>query len=207
MPGRDIVGYQGHVADTSLSPLGRYPNAIVDSRQSLKFKKELYPPESEIVAEAHFKLSLALEFASITSSGDDEENDSSKAAGPKPVDEGLREEAATELEAAIESTKLKLQKKEVDLVVMHSPEDNELTRKQIAEVKDVIADMEQRVCRPSRSQPSSSPLRRNSLLQPTLPRNYLLTTTPFSSSTCASLPSTSTPRSTAPPASPRAATR
>lgn len=57
----------------------------------------------------------------------------------------MRDEAAAELEKAIESTKLKLKNKEVDLAMLHAPEDNEVTRKQIAEVKDLITDMEQRV--------------------------------------------------------------
>ena len=120
--------------------VARYPNAIVDSRKSLEYKKQLYPEESEVIAEAHFKLSLALEFASVTSSSDEDDK-----SGPQPVDQDLREEAAKELEAAIASTKLKLQNKEVELATLHSPEDNDITRKQIAEVKDIIADMEQRV--------------------------------------------------------------
>ncbi len=33
----------------------------------------------------------------------------------------------------------------MELATLHSPEDNDATRKQIAEVKDMIADMEQRV--------------------------------------------------------------
>ena len=126
----------------SLSSLSRYQSAIVDARTSLGYKKELYPKESEIVAEAHFKLSLALEFASMTTS---KEEGQDAAAGPQDVDQALRDEAANELEAAIDSTKLKLQNKEVELATMHSPDENEATRKQIADVKDVIADMEQRV--------------------------------------------------------------
>ncbi|KAK1828396.1 hypothetical protein QBC39DRAFT_359480 [Podospora conica] len=131
----------------------RYPNAITDSRASLKYKKELYPQESEIVAEAHFKLSLALEFASITRSAEDDNNEEgadaasagndNNAAGV--VDQALRDEAAVELEAAITSTKLKLQSKEVELATLHNPEDNDLTRLSIADVKDIIADMEQRL--------------------------------------------------------------
>ncbi|KAK3326382.1 hypothetical protein B0H66DRAFT_600508 [Apodospora peruviana] len=115
----------------------RYPNAITDSRASLKYKKELFPQESEIIAEAHFKLSLALEFASVTKSSDDK--------GDSQIDQALRDEAATELEAAIASTKLKLQNQEVELATLHNPEDNDLTRKQITEIKEVIADMEQRL--------------------------------------------------------------
>lgn len=121
----------------------RYPNAITDSRQSLKYKQELYPEESEIVAEAHFKLSLALEFASVTKSSDD--SNESGSATTDQVDQALRDEAAAELEAAINSTKMKLQNKEVELATLHNPEDNDLTRQQISEVKEIIADMEQRL--------------------------------------------------------------
>lgn len=96
------------------------------------------------MAEAHFKLSLALEFASVTHT-EEEEADGGAKADQKAFDEDLREEAAKELEAAIESTKMKLQNKEVELATMASPEDNDITRGQIAEVKEIIADMEARV--------------------------------------------------------------
>ncbi|WYZ41739.1 hypothetical protein EsH8_V_000634 [Colletotrichum jinshuiense] len=118
----------------------RYPDAIEDSRKSLTYKKQLYTDDSEIIAEAHFKLSLALEFASVTTTQEEGEK-----AESKPFDEKLREEAANELEAAINSTKLKLQNKEVELATMASPEDNEVTRATITDVKDMIADMEQRL--------------------------------------------------------------
>ncbi|EFX01390.1 histone h1-binding protein [Grosmannia clavigera kw1407] len=126
----------------------RYPNAIVDSRASLAYKQKTLPEESEIIAEAHFKLSLALEFASVTTST--EADGAEEAAGSadkkgQQVDQELRDEAARELEAAIVSTKLKLQNKEVELATVHSPEDNESTRRQITEVKEIIADMEQRL--------------------------------------------------------------
>lgn len=114
---------------------------MVDARESLKYKQELLPEESEIVAEAHFKLSLALEFASVTAQGDEEGG----AAAHKEVNQELRDEAVKEMEAAIASTKMKLQNKEVELATIHSPEDNEATRISIANTKEVIADMEQRV--------------------------------------------------------------
>ncbi|KAI0506280.1 hypothetical protein F5B22DRAFT_624302 [Xylaria bambusicola] len=117
-----------------------FPVAIKDCRASLKYKEGLYTEDSEIIAEAHFKLSLALEFASMTTTGDD-----NAAAESKTVDEGMRSEAAEELEKAINSTKLKLQNKEVELATSHAPEDNDETRKQITDVKEVIADMEQRL--------------------------------------------------------------
>ncbi|KAI0434376.1 hypothetical protein F5Y09DRAFT_328272 [Xylaria sp. FL1042] len=118
----------------------KFPEAIKDCRATLKYKEELYTEDSEIVAEAHFKLSLALEFASMTTTGEDGDG-----AGPKTVDEVMRTEAAEELEKAIESTKLKLQNKEVELATSHAPEDNDETRKQITDVKEIIADMEQRL--------------------------------------------------------------
>ncbi|KAL2178030.1 uncharacterized protein P884DRAFT_258910 [Thermothelomyces heterothallicus CBS 202.75] len=123
----------------------RYSNAITDSRASLKYKEELYPFESEIVAEAYFKLSLALEFASVTKSSDDDDGKEAGSGGGDHVDQALRDEAASALEAAINSTKLKLQNKEVELATLHNPEDNEATRRQIADVKEVLADMEQRL--------------------------------------------------------------
>uniref|UniRef100_A0A8H7K7T9 Tetratricopeptide SHNi-TPR domain-containing protein n=1 Tax=Bionectria ochroleuca TaxID=29856 RepID=A0A8H7K7T9_BIOOC len=118
----------------------RYPNAIEDGRTSLKYKLELYPEDSEIIAEAHYKLSLALEFASITTTS---ENGGTERR--EEMDQGLRAEAAKEMELAIQSSKLKTQNKEVELATMASPEDNELARKQIAEMKELIADMEQRL--------------------------------------------------------------
>lgn len=124
----------------------RYPNAIEDGRTSLKYKIELYPEDSEIIAEAHYKLSLALEFASITTT-----SDSGETAKREAMDQGLRDEAAKEMELAIQSFRLKMQNKEVELATMASPEDNELARKSIAEMKELIGDMEQRVS------PSSSP--------------------------------------------------
>lgn len=108
----------------------------------MKYKEELYPFESEIIAEAHFKLSLALEFASVTKSSDDNDGDGDE---NNTVDQALRDEAAAELEEAINSTKAKLQAKEVELATLHNPDDNEATRRQIADVKEVLADMEQRL--------------------------------------------------------------
>ncbi|KAK4121425.1 hypothetical protein N657DRAFT_555158, partial [Parathielavia appendiculata] len=122
----------------------RYPNAITDCRASLQYKQDLYPFESEVIAEAHFKLSLALEFASVTKSSD-ETTAANKEGGDDKVDQTLRDEAASALEAAINSTKLKLQAKEVELATLHCPDDNEATRRQIADVKEVLADMEQRL--------------------------------------------------------------
>ena len=90
-------------------------------------------------------MSLALEFASITRTKDEGEDVADATEAETHVDQGMRDEAVKELEAAINSTKLKLQNKEVELASTSSPDDNEVTRAQIAEVKEIVAEMEGRV--------------------------------------------------------------
>ncbi|RCI08781.1 hypothetical protein L249_4800 [Ophiocordyceps polyrhachis-furcata BCC 54312] len=127
----------------------RYQDAIEDGRVSLKYKQELYPEDSEIIAEAHYKLSLALEFASVNPASDSKEEEKEGGGGgeeKKPtVDEKLRNEAIEQLNLAIKSIRLKLQNNEVELATMASPEDNDAARKAIADMKDVVADMEQKL--------------------------------------------------------------
>lgn len=127
--------------------MNRFPAAVSDFRAALGYKTELYPFETEIIAEAHYKLSLALEFASITrvkEEGEEEVKDDAEA----HVDQAMRDEAAKELEAALESTKAKLYNREVELASTSSPDENDITRAQITEVKEIIADMEGRVSTP-----------------------------------------------------------
>lgn len=121
----------------------RYEAAVDDFRSALANKQELYPEESEDIAQAHYFLSLALEMASIKrdSNGELDEGDSKAI-----VDQELRDEAVREQEAAIRSTKLKLQNKEVQLASSSSPDDNDITRALIIDVKEIIAEMEDRVC-------------------------------------------------------------
>ena len=115
----------------------RYPNAIEDGRISLTYKLELYPDDSEIIAEAHYKLSLAYEFASVTTAAEDGAN-----AKRESMDQELRDKAIEHMELAIKSSKLKLKSKEDDV---SSPSDRDLMREAISEMKEVIADMGQRV--------------------------------------------------------------
>ena len=139
--GNSWPGPIGLRSATTAYTQNRYTSAIADGRESLKYKLQLFSEESEIVAEAHFKLALALEFASVTQSSEDAAGGGEK----KEMDEDLRAEAATHLQAAIDSAKMKLQNKEVELATVHNPEDNEATRKQIADQKEIVADMEQRL--------------------------------------------------------------
>lgn len=120
----------------------RFTDAVADSRASLELKQELFPNESSLVAEAHFKLSLALEFASVTTPKDAEGEP--EHGSEAQVDEALRKEAASHMEKAIDSSKLRveLESKKLDGL---SSDDATKQRRDIAEVKDIISDMETRV--------------------------------------------------------------
>ncbi|KAK5115220.1 hypothetical protein LTR85_009978 [Meristemomyces frigidus] len=120
----------------------RFQDAVNDTRDSLALKLDLYPTEGNLVAEAHFKLSLALEFASVTSTGDDEDGNADNKEAQ--VDEGLRQEAAAEMEKAIASCKLRISKEEAALATMDGAKAEEV-KKSSADVKEMVADMEQRL--------------------------------------------------------------
>lgn len=132
----------------------RFPNAVVDLKAALQLKQELFPQDSSLIAEAHFKLSLALEFSSVTQQRDaNGEVGSDQSA---QVDEAMREEAALEMEAAITSCKIRIQKEEASLASGASTngdaKKSKVTTESIEDVKEMVKDMEQRV---SRHHPSS----------------------------------------------------
>ncbi|KAL8906854.1 MAG: hypothetical protein Q9207_001781 [Kuettlingeria erythrocarpa] len=133
----------------------RFPNAVDDLRAALELKKKLFPEESSLIAEAHYKLSLALEFSSVTEQktpdggGDGEEG--------SHVDEAMREESGKEMEAAIASCKIRISKEEAKLQAretatedqkketMGSGKGKNMTRRDIDDVKEMVGDMEQRL--------------------------------------------------------------
>ena len=125
----------------------RFPDAATDLKSALELKMTLYPKESSIIAEAHYKLALALEFSSMTQHTDDhgELNDGKVA----PVDFKLREEAVTQMEAAIASCKVRIGNEQERLQISSQTggEDNEsnTSSKDIEEVKGLVIEMEQRV--------------------------------------------------------------
>ncbi|KAI4238843.1 MAG: hypothetical protein LQ349_000813 [Xanthoria aureola] len=129
----------------------RFSNAVVDLRAALELKTKLFPKESSLVAEAHYKLSLALEFSSVTQ----EKTEGGTADTEKEafIDEGMREEAAKEMEAAIASCKLRISKEEAvlrtqgstDEVLNGEPAKEKIKQHDIDEVKEMVADMQQRL--------------------------------------------------------------
>lgn len=125
----------------------RFPNAVVDLKSALELKKGLFPQESSLIAEAHFKLSLALEFSSVTQQKN--ENGEVDSDNEAHVDESMRDEAALEMEAAIASCRLRIKKEEARL--LHTPEVNgdsgkrKFTKGEVADVKEMVKEMEHRV--------------------------------------------------------------
>ncbi|KAF2457472.1 hypothetical protein BDY21DRAFT_285475 [Lineolata rhizophorae] len=123
----------------------RFGDAITDSRSALELKKLLFPPESSLLAEAHYKLSLALEFASVTSVRGEQGEEGAESQGEEAkVDEDMRGEAAKEMEAAIESCRLRVKKEESFLEGL---EEAKRTEKEasIKDVKEMIEDMQNRL--------------------------------------------------------------
>ena len=126
----------------------RFPNAVVDLKVALQLKQELFPQYSSLVAEAHYKLSLALEFSSVTQQKDG--NGDAEPGKQDIVDEAMREEAAKEMEEAIQSCKIRIQREEFlasDTTVNGDSTKSKVTRESIEDVKEMVADMEQRVCK------------------------------------------------------------
>lgn len=126
----------------------RFPDAVIDLKSSLELKKELFPQESSLLAEAHFKLSLALEFSSVTQQNGDGEMDASRQRAN--VDEAMREEAAQEMKAAIASCKLRIKKEEAKFhdfpPVKSDLRKPKVTKSDIDDVREMVKEMEQRVC-------------------------------------------------------------
>lgn len=118
----------------------RFQDAIHDTREALALKVQLYPEESSLIAEAHYKLSLALEFASVTSTEETPDGQSKVA----QVDEEMRKESAAEMELAIASCKARVAKEEATLSTLDAGL-VENKKKGIVEVKEMIVDMEQRL--------------------------------------------------------------
>ncbi|MCJ1249227.1 hypothetical protein MMC30_006450 [Trapelia coarctata] len=125
----------------------RFPNAVVDLKAALRLKEELFPQDSSLIAEGHYKLSLALEFSSVT-----QQKDQNGDLGPDQsgqVDEEMREEAAKEMEAAITSCKVRIEKEEAALVSGVSANGKsrkpKITKESIEDVKDMVKEMEQRL--------------------------------------------------------------
>ncbi|OQO11496.1 hypothetical protein B0A48_03223 [Cryoendolithus antarcticus] len=127
----------------------QFHDAVADCRAALTLKLQLYPPESGMLAEAHYKLAIALDFASLPVSAPEGEEVGEP--GEKPakkedgkVDEELKAEAVSEMEAAISSCQLRIAKEEAALSGL--PTAKQASAKAgIADVKSMVSEMKNRL--------------------------------------------------------------
>ena len=136
----------------------RFDEAITDFTSAAALKDELYPRASSIVAEAHYKLSLALEFESMSAvraAQAQEEGGVSKSKEKPEVNEELREQARKETELTVESIKARIPEEEAKLENLQGKE-KEAQKREIEDVKEILKEMEDRVCFSSSSIPISS---------------------------------------------------
>jgi HAT1-interacting factor 1 len=119
----------------------QFADAVTDAQAALKYKLQLFPQESGMVAEAHYKLAIALDFAALptppTEEEEKEKEKESAGAAPKEepvVNEEMRAQAATEMEKAIASCQLRIQK------------DQEAGKTAaIADIKSMVGEMKNRL--------------------------------------------------------------
>ena len=126
----------------------RFTDAANDLKAALDLKTSLYPAHSSLIAETHYKLSLALDFASVSSIRD-KDGDSSQHERVKP-DEAMRQEAADHMKAAIACCELQIHREEDALAnnpskINTDPDGSKKIRTSIKDVQDMIQDMQQRV--------------------------------------------------------------
>ena len=136
-----IADCHGFLVDISLEN-ERFHDAISDARAALALQQELHSLEHQNVTEAHYSLSLALEFASVSKIRQDQtgqQTDATADAAQQPEDEDgidweLRNEAAKQTELSIQSLETRLTKEESALT------SDSLTPEQKKEKKVIIED-------------------------------------------------------------------
>jgi HAT1-interacting factor 1 len=125
----------------------RFDDAITDTKAALALWQELHPKAAGIVAEGHYKLSLALEFASNVGQKEEEAEEGAESAPTRSPEESekLKAEAITQTEAAIESCRLRIAAEEKEVQALSGAEAKEKA-KSVTEIKEIVVEMEQRVC-------------------------------------------------------------
>jgi len=117
----------------------QFADAVTDAQAALKYKLQLFPQESGMVAEAHYKLAIALDFAALPAPPTEEEEEKNAEQKKEPkeepkVNEEMRAQAATEMEKAIASCQLRIQK------------DTEAGKTAaIADIKSMVGEMKNRL--------------------------------------------------------------
>jgi HAT1-interacting factor 1 len=119
----------------------KFDVAVEDLKSSLALKEELYTRDSSLLAECHYKLSLALDFSSRHQEVDKDGNP----VGKPTFDQAMRDDAAEQMEKAIESCNLRISKEEKELDAITDQAKKDKAVLQIEDVKEMVGDMEQRL--------------------------------------------------------------
>ncbi|EXJ90772.1 hypothetical protein A1O1_03876 [Capronia coronata CBS 617.96] len=119
----------------------KYSAAVADLKACLALREELEPPESSILAECHYKLSLALEFASQTQQRDAEGNPT----GEVQVDWDVRNEAIAQQEKAIDCCEVRIHKESAAMDTMEAGPQKDKAMARIEDVQDMVGEMEVRL--------------------------------------------------------------
>jgi HAT1-interacting factor 1 len=119
----------------------KYAAAVEDLQKCLALQEELVPPESSLLAECHYKLSLALEFSSQSQQRDTDGNP----IGDIEVDWTIRNEAIAQQEKAIESCKLRIAKETEEMEALEPGKEKDKMMAQIEDVQDMVVEMEVRM--------------------------------------------------------------
>jgi HAT1-interacting factor 1 len=119
----------------------KYAEAATDLRACVALREELEAPESSILAECHYKLSLALEFSANTQLRDAQGNPT----GEVQVDWTVRNVAIAQQEKAIDVCKARVAKETLALEQLEAGSAKDKAMAQIEDVQDMIAEMEVRL--------------------------------------------------------------
>lgn len=130
----------------------KFHEALPDARAALALQEELHPFEHENVNEAHYSLSLALEFASVSSIREQQTGTSKEKPGEaeekSEIDWDLRNEAAKHTQLAIESLQARLTKEEAALSSDKlTPEQKKEKLAIVEDKKGLLEDLKTRVSR------------------------------------------------------------
>ena len=119
----------------------KYAAAVEDLTKCLALKEELEPPESSLLAECHYKLSLALEFNSQSQQRDADGNPVSELT----IDWTIRNEAIAQQEKAIESCKLRIAKETKELESLEPGKEKDKRMAEVEDVQEMVTEMQGRL--------------------------------------------------------------
>ncbi|KAF8459343.1 hypothetical protein BGX38DRAFT_1064731, partial [Terfezia claveryi] len=119
-----------------------FPQSILDLRCSLTLKLFLFPTHHKLVSEAHYKLSLALEFASAMEGVSDSDSTKGRKEAAEQMElavRSVRERIAVEQEALASSDKGKGKGKGA------ATQEDDAAEKSLLDAKEIVAELEQRL--------------------------------------------------------------